>query len=424
MISLQQLAEMFEQSMSSWISDPNIGIKIWASAGEYSESIRTGNTVQAYIQGTLRTSSSSNAANILSMGYNGLTLDLSIPLQRPKTLSTQTEEALQKINDSQYPFLTYMLSAIDNYFNNSIYAIQNITDSRGTEYTVTFLAGRTITGNVDIAAQYGNNLIATVLIGLSFLEGGICARNIVLEIDTVRVPFSNVNINRAKQKSSDVYSGNTSIKNLASASAISIDFAFPANSDNTTEQAFQSILESNTNTAHFVNIEIGSAYDGQYLMMFDNINVAGQGVQFAGISGALIECVDNPVYLTVPDYMQVGYFNIPNSSLSIINSVTYTATRVYPRGGYQYPQITIPVYIAGKTLNITLNLTSSTTNSDGSSTCSYTSSSAGVLIDPAFLVYNSLSKSYRYFVISLGQISATANRVTFSIAKGASGNVS
>lgn len=389
MVSLTQLAQTIEQGLTSQLNDPNIDFKIWASAGEYSKSVRSGNTVQSYIQGTLLSSSSSNEGNILSMGYNGLQLYLSVPLQAPKTLSTQTSEELQKIkNGSDYPFLTLVLSALDAYF--SVASVMQLTDDAGTEYTISMVAGRAITGNVDVAAQFGNNLTVSLLIGVYFLQGGISARTVVVNIDGVRVPLSSVTINRANQKSSDVYQGGTSVKNVSSATALSIDFAFPANSDNTTNQAIRALYAGNANMAHFVELSIGSQYDGKFLMMFDNLNLAAQNVQFAGITGALIECVDNVSLLSFPNYMQVGYFSFANSSAA---NVSFSAS------SSEYM-----AYISGRVYMMSL-------------------ASAYVNLLPEDFIYDPTTNQYRVYMVTLGAVTVSDSNAPFTIVQEALGNV-
>lgn len=387
MISLTQLANEIQNGLTAQLNDPNIDFKIWASAGEYSKSVRSGNTVQSYIQGTLLSSSSSNEANILSMGYNGLSLYLSVPLQAPKTLSTQTAAELQKIQNSQYPFLTLVLSALDAYF--SIASVMQLTDDAGTDYTVSMVAGRAITGNVDVAAQFGNNLTVSVLIGVYFLQGGISARNIVLNIDGVQVPLSSVTINRANQKDSDVYQGGTSVKNVSSATAISIDFAFPANADNTTNQILRALYAGNANMAHFVDLAIGSQFDGKFLMMFDNLNLAAQGVQFAGMSGALIECVDNVSLLDFPSYMQVGYFSFENSSAT---SVDFSASST-----------SYLAYISGRVYQF--------------------ATSVFVNLSPTDFIYDPTTNEYRVYMVTLGAVTISDSSAPFTIVQEASGNV-
>ena len=388
MVSLLQLANEIQNGLTSQLNDPNIDFKIWASAGEYSKSVRSGNTVQSYIQGTLLSSSSSNEGNILSMGYNGLQLYLSVPLQAPKTVSTQTSKELQKIQNSQYPFLTLVLSALDAYF--SVASVMQLPDDAGTEYTISMVAGRAITGNVDVAAQFGNNLTVSLLIGVYFLQGGISARNVVVNIDGVQVPLSSVTINRANQKSSDVYQGGTSVKNVSSATALSIDFAFPANSDNTTAQTFSALLEGNANMAHFVDLAIGSQFDGKYLMMFDNLNLAAQGVQFAGITGALIECVDNVSLLSFPNYMQVGYFSFTNSSAA---NVSFSAS------SSEYM-----AYISGRVYMMSL-------------------SSAYVNLLPEDFIYDPTTNEYRVYMVTLGAVNVTNSNAPFTVVQEALGNV-
>ena len=388
MISLTQLANEIQNGLTAQLNDPNIDFKIWASAGEDSKSVRSGNTVQSYIQGTLLSSSSSNEGNILSMGYNGLQLYLSVPLQAPKTVSTQTSEELQKIQNSQYPFLTLVLSALDAYF--SVASVMQLTDDAGTEYTISMVAGRAITGNVDAAAQFGNNLTVSLLIGVYFLQGGISARNVVVNIDGVRVPLSSVTINRANQKSSDVYQGGTSVKNVSSATALSIDFAFPANSDNTTNQTIRALYAGNANMAHFVELSIGSQYDGNFLMTFDNLSLAAQNVQFAGITGALIECVDNVSLLSFPNYMQVGYFSFANSSAA---NVSFSAS------SSEYM-----AYISGRVYMMSL-------------------SSAYVNLLPEDFIYDPTTNEYRVYMVTLGAVNVTNSNAPFTVVQEALGNV-
>lgn len=388
MVSLLQLANEIQNGLTAQLNDPNIDFKIWASAGEYSKSVRSGNTVQSYIQGTLLSSSSSNEGNILSMGYNGLQLYLSVPLQAPKTVSTQTSEELQKIQNSQYPFLTLVLSALDAYF--SVASVMQLTDDAGTEYTISMVAGRTITGNVDVAAQFGNNLTVSLLIGVYFLQGGISARTVVVNIDGVRVPLSSVTINRANQKSSDVYQGGTSVKNVSSATALSIDFAFPANWDNTTNQAIRALYAGNANMAHFVELSIGSQYDGNFLMTFDNLNLAAQNVQFAGITGALIECVDNVSLLSFPNYMQVGYFSFANSSAA---NVSFSAS------SSEYM-----AYISGRVYMMSL-------------------ASAYVNLLPEDFIYDPTTNEYRVYMVTLGAVTVSDSSAPFTIVQEALGNV-
>lgn len=382
MITLSQVAEMVGAGLTSLLDDPNIDFHIWANAGEWQKNTRNGNTVTAYIQGTLRSSSSSNEANILAMGYNGLQLDIEIPLKAPKTLSTQTAQQLATVAEAQYPFVTLILAAIDNYF--SVANVFTMSDATGTEFTVSMVAGRAITGDPNIAAALGRGLVATVFIGLNFLQGGISARNIVLNVDGVRVPLNSVTIGRALQKTSDVYSDQAGVKNLASASAISIDFAFPANADNTTAQVLNAIFGGKTNVAHFVEVNIGSAYDGQYLMIFDNLALAGENVLFAGLTGSLIEAAARLEILDFPAYMQVGYFTFSSSQ---VESLTFTASGL--------------AYIAGNIVTLS-----------GENT---------ITLPASAFTYSAENGVYFVFMATLGQVAVTNASAPFTVVQEAVG---
>ena len=48
-------------------------------------------------------------------------------------------------------------------------------------------------------------------------------------------------------------------------------------------------------------------------MMFDSLITDAQGITFAGITGSLVEMVDNPLFVGVPEYFQVGRFAFNSS---------------------------------------------------------------------------------------------------------------
>lgn len=341
MISLEKFANIIEDGLNAVLGDGNIEFRIWAHAGQKNKDIRNGNTVTAFLIGELRSVGSSNEDNILSMGENSLVLTINVPLQRPKTLASQTEEMLEKIVNSQYPFLTLITSVIDQYF--SIAKVLYEQADSGDEYTISLSAGRANTGNADIMPSWGNACTVTVYISAIFLQGGVNARNIRLDIDGKRVPLTNLNISRTNRLSNDQYCGDEEITNVSTGTALTLDFAFPANADNTTRQAVKYLLQGKNNVSHFVEMIYGDensqVYESQlYFMMFDGVSSSAEGVMFAGISGTLIQVVDNPLIINVPDYFQVGRFAFPDTSAT---SLTFTVT---PAAG----ENTALAYIGGK----------------------------------------------------------------------------
>lgn len=383
MIKLSDIAKYIEDGLNAALGDAGYSFKIWADAGEMIHALRTGNDVRHWIPANLRSVSSANEGNILVMGANGLMLDVAIPVKRPKTSALQTPEELEKIQDGQYPFVEEVKAVLDDYFQVS--QVFTREDADRVSYTISMDAGRSQTGVVDILPVLDECLTVSIFISLTFLQGGINARNVVLNIDGVRVPFATVTFGRSNRLSSDVYNEAAVVKNLATATSFSIDFAFPATSDNSTKQAFLALLEGKPNIAHFVEVNIGSAFDGSYLMALDNLQMNAQGVLFAGITGALIELADNPSVIDTPDYMQVGRFTVADS---VSESLTFTATGT--------------AYIAGEIRELS-----------GETTIS---------LSPSDFVYSESDDTYYIYMLSLSAMSVSASSAAFTVVKEAASN--
>ena len=384
MIQLTEISNYIENGLNAAIgTSAGYSFQIWTDAGEMVHALRTGNTVNSVIPAVLRSVSSANENNILVMGANGLMLDIAVPIKAPKTNSTQTPEDLETVSNGEYPFVAAIRAVVDDYFQISQVFTQD--DAEGVSYTVSLEAGRAQTGAVDILPLLDECILISVFVSVTFLQGGINARNVVLNIDGVRVPLMNVTFGRSNRLSSDVYSDAAIVKNLATATALSIDFSFPANADNTTVQAFNALLDGQSNTVHFISVQIGSKYDGNYLMMFDNLTMNAQGVLFAGINGSLIEAVDNPLVVKVPDYMQVGRFTMASSATE---SITFTATGTAYIGGQVY----------------TLN---------GATT---------INLSPSDFVWSESDNTYYVYMLSLAAMSVSNSSATFTVIQEASAN--
>lgn len=333
MLTLSDIATILQDGLNAALNNTELEFHIWSHAGEMEEAVRSGNLVSYQIPANLRSVSSANEGNILSMGANGLMLDIAIPVKEPKTSGAQTAAALAKIQGGQYPFVQYVTAAIDSFFAVSKVYIKN--DAQGVSFTVSMDAGRVNTGVVDVLPVLDECLTVSVFINATFLQGGVNARDVAVLVDGVKMPFQTIAFSRSKRLESDVWSGAKVRQNLASSTALSIDFTFPANADNNTSEAVKDLFAGEPNTAHFVEVNVGSIYDGVYLMMFDGLRLSAQGVLFAGFSGSLIECANRPEVLNFPGYMQVGYFSFSSTST---DSKTVTITVSYT-GGY--------IFIAG-----------------------------------------------------------------------------
>ena len=312
MITIKQLAEKFEYGLNGVLQNDEIKFKIWADAGEYKKPVREGNVIIHEIVGNLRTSSSSNDANnVLVMGINGLSLDFMIPIVPPRTNATQTAEQLAKISDGQYPFLTLITSAINEYFQEA----QSFTekDGEGTEFSVAFQAGVANTGSVELAAKYGNAVPYNVFIQVYFIEGGTNSKDIEITVDGKPMPFQSVRPGRAAVAERDVFSGEAVSKCTVSSTAFTLDADFPSSKNPATQTAINYLLGGEANTAHFVGIKWGNVADKLFFMTYNTVQGSATGIAIAGISASFMEVNGNDKVYNLPDGFNVIRFEFENS---------------------------------------------------------------------------------------------------------------
>lgn len=308
MITLSQLANYFEEGLNNSLNNPEIQFKIWANAGKHTPPIRKGNTVTYFIDGNLRTSTSTNDATSLVMGVNGLTLEFGIYTKLPKTNTKQTEEDLAKIKDGQYPFITYITSAINKYFTTAKVAM--LKDDTEEEFSLSWVAGTAISGDVDIRSEIGESILFTVYIELTFVQGGVLSKSVNTYIDDALIPIKAVRYGRSPALERSVNAGKLISKSVATSTAFSIDLEFPANKDIATKECIEYLMSGEPNIAHFLEINFGGIQSELYFMILNTVQTAIQGISIAGITASFIEVVDNQLVFGVPDSFQIGKYTI------------------------------------------------------------------------------------------------------------------
>ena len=320
MITVKQLSEVFENGLNTVLNNPEIQFKIWAEAGQHVGCRRDGNTVIYFINGNLRTSTAANDANDLVMGVNGLSLEFAVPIQQPRTNATQTTEELAKIKDGQYPFVTYIINAINGYFQTA--KAISLTDDKGVEFSVAFQAGTVTPGNVDIVSKLGNYLPVPVYIEVYFVEGGVNSKDVKVYFDGKSMPFQAVRHGRSPMTERDVYAGTLVSKSLVTSTAFAIDVEFPVTSDPATQACVNYLINGEPNVAHFVKVQFGSLNEKLYLMTLNTVQTSAQGIAIAGVSASLMEVVENVSAIGVPNNYEVDKFTFQNSNAT---SVAFTA---------------------------------------------------------------------------------------------------
>lgn len=336
MITLTKLANYFEEGLNKTLNNPEIQFKIWAEAGEHVRAMRDGNTVIHLINGNLRTSTSANDANDLVMGVNGLSLEFSVPVKPPRTNAKQTEEDLAKIKDGQYPFVTYIVNAINGYFQKA--QSFSMPDESGVNFSVSYQAGTAVTGEVGLSSQLDNYVLVSVYIEVYFIEGGVSSKLVKVYIDDSPVPIKAIRHGRSPMLERDVYAAKLTSKNVATSTAFSIDVEFPANKDTATKVCLDYLFKGEPNVAHFVDVEFGDLQKQLYLMTLNTVQTAAQGISIAGITASLIEVTENIFAINVPDGFQVGKFTFATSDAE---SLTFT------------PSEDCLAYVAGQAVKLT-----------------------------------------------------------------------
>ncbi len=310
MISLIQLAKSFENKLNSNLNNSEIQFRIWANAGEHVKPLRDGNTITHYLDGNLRMNASATDANFLEMGVNSMTLEIAVPIRQPRTNAEQTEAELAKIKDGQYPFIAYIIQAINDTFK-SAYAYTE-KDENNVQFTIGIQAGMALGGTVDLAAELGNYIVVSVFIEAYFIEGGINSFDTVIYVHGVKTPFTQIpytalRLGRSAVVDSDVYAGDNSFisKNFTTSTAFAIDVDFPATDFGAFSQyCSRYLLEGTPNDVIFVDLD--GKNKGSYLMTLNSVQSSAVGVTGLGWTVSLMQTLDKLTAVNISDGYQLG----------------------------------------------------------------------------------------------------------------------
>lgn len=304
MITLEEFSDRFQNGLNTALNKNEIQFKIWSNVGKYQKAIRDGNTVTKYINGNLRVSSSANDANDLVMGVNGLTLDLMVPVKRPRTNAKQTAEELAEIQDGQYQFVEEVVNAINAYFQTAVST--SMTDKNGKSYAVSYQAGTAVGGTVDLLPLVGRALEVSVYIEVYFIEDGVNSKSVKVYVDGISIPYTAARFGRSPVIERDVYADEFVSKSIITSTAIAIDLDFPSTAQESAGMALDYLFDGEPNVAHFVKVKWGTVKEKNYFMTINSAINSTQGITIAGASISLVEVGDN-VY-GVPRSYQVRKF--------------------------------------------------------------------------------------------------------------------
>ena len=322
-IDLTVLANKFQNDLNAILGNTEIQFKIWSEAGQYQAFQREGNTVTWVINGNLRRTTSSNDANDLIMGVNGLTLDFAIPIKQPRTNTKQTEEELAKVQNGQYPFVQYITNAINEYFAKA--QVFTVASDDGT-YSVAFRAGMSTTGTVDLIPVLGNCITVNVFIELIYVQSGINSKSVKITVDGQNVPYQALRWGRSPMVERSVYAGDSDSKNVISSTAFAIDIDLPVNAGSAANDPVSAyLLDGTPNVAHFVNLNINGT-DYNYFMTLNTAQASAQGISITGTSISFME-IPNGYF--EPGINKMGMFVVPSSTVKKITAQVQVSNNPY-----------------------------------------------------------------------------------------------
>lgn len=304
MLELKDIAKAFENGLNGQLEDKNIRFHIWANTGESTPPHRSGNDVTAFIDGTLRQTASKNMGTLIDMGAWTLELELNVPIPPPRTAAVPQEGSMNRIDDDQYAFLLSVAKAIDGYF--SIAEHTTMTDASEKVYSVGIRTGSAIPGLSDIRFDIGESLPFKLYIELGYVENGINSRSekVAFDVPENVMPTLSIETHRENVLESDVYTAELKRQSAASASAFGISLHLPLTKE--TDLFYDFIAEGKLNVAHFVYYELNGK-QSVYWMIADSPEQSSTEVSNIGLAVNLIESVDDPEVIDVPDSYQVAY---------------------------------------------------------------------------------------------------------------------
>lgn len=374
-IDLTVLANKFQDGLNTILGNPEIQFKIWSEAGQYQAFQRQGNTITWFINGNLRRASSSNDATDLIMGVSGLTLDFAIPIKQPRTNATQTEEELAKIKDGQYPFVQYIINAINGYFAKA--QVFTLADENST-YSIGLRAGISTTGVADLVPVLGNCITVNVYIDLIYVQSGVNSKSVKITIDGQNVPYQALRWGRSPMIERSVYAGNTDSQNVISSTAFAIDIDLPINAtEGDNDPVSEYLLDGTPNVAHFVNLNINGT-EHNYFMTVNTAQASAQGISVAGNSVSLME-IPNGYF--EPGINKMGMFVIPASTVKQVTAQIEVSDNPYD-GEFL-------AYVGGKCAKYPLNFS--------------------IDVTPDMLIYNKAQNAYYLTIVYASPASVTVS---------------
>lgn len=289
MITLQYLTNTINEKLNT-LSD--IQFKIYPDGDEYKGARLENNVVvDDYIQGTaiLLNSSIVPVEGIIIQSQT-VGVEIVVPVKTGRELVEQ-EDGSSVMQDVVYqssfePIRQVLATLASQAYNDTI------TNNSKT-FKVTYTVTNPRAGDIMIRDQVGLSITYQFTCNFAIIQNGVNTRDVEIEFEGVKVPFSQFSIVRTAINESGAFnSSQGSALNYTAVTAVQIDLSVPALSDSNITVEHFDFLKSGIVKQYEVSIKFGvNDTPKVFTMQFGECNVSGQGTDNLGQSIRLVEAL-------------------------------------------------------------------------------------------------------------------------------------
>lgn len=289
MITLQYLTNTINTQLNG-LSD--IQFKINPDGDEYKGARLENNVVvDDYIQGTaiLLNSSIVPVEGIIIQSQT-VGVEIVVPVKTGRELVEQEDGSsiMQEVvyQSSFEPVRQVLATLASQAYNDTI-----TSDSK--TFKVTYTVTNPRAGDIMIRDQVGLSITYQFTCNFAIIQNGVNTRDVEIEFEGVKVPFSQFSIVRTAINESGAFnSSEGSALNYTAVTAVQIDLSVPALGDSNITTEHFDFLKNGVVKQYEVSIKFGTNDTPKvFTMQFGECNVSGQGTDNLGQSIRLVEAL-------------------------------------------------------------------------------------------------------------------------------------
>lgn len=299
MITLQDLTKEINEKLNNL---SGILFKINPDGDEYKHARLENNELKDnYIQGTaISLNSSIVPIDGIIIQSQTVGVEIVVPIETGREL-VEKEDGSSVMQDVVYQSSFEPVRQVLATFSSQAYS-ESITDTNNKTYKVTYTVTAPRAGDIMIRDQVGLSITYQFTCNFAIIQNGVNTRDVVIEFEGKKVPFSQFSMVRTAINESGAFNGsNGSALNYTAVTGLQIDLSVPALSDSDsiiTKEHFD-FIKTGVIKQYQVSVKLGVKDDEDedeeatiYTMQFGECNVSGQGTDNLGQSIKLVQALD------------------------------------------------------------------------------------------------------------------------------------